>query len=262
MDDHKLDLDHALQLADVADNVTMRVYRTSDLKVTTKPDNTPVTKADLEVEKQLSEIVNEQFGDAFIGEEGTRIGEGNRIWMVDPVDGTKNFLRGMPVWGTLISLSENGETIAACVSAPALGRRWWAAKGLGAWTKDVDGTVRRLHVSGVENLSDAFVMTGTLHRWENSPIGLDRVLQLIKSAWRFRAPGDFFGHMLIAEGAGDIAIETGSKAWDVAAPALIIQEAGGTFWTDATQETEPHAPRLVIATNGKLEAAVRQALNT
>ena len=122
MGDYKLDLDHALQLADVADNITMRVYRSSDMSVKNKSDNSPVTQGDLEVEKELSQIVVEQFNENYVGEEGTRTGTGDRIWTVDPIDGTRNFVRGMPIWGTLIALAENGATSAAAVSAPALGR--------------------------------------------------------------------------------------------------------------------------------------------
>jgi histidinol-phosphatase len=260
MQDYRLDLDRALQLADVADTITIPIFRSNDLAISTKPDNTPVTKGDIEVEKQLSAIVAEQFKESYLGEEGTRMGGGNRAWTVDPIDGTKNFLRGMPIWATLIALSENGEVVAACMSAPALGRRWWAAKGLGAWTKDPDGHTRRLHVSGVTKLQNAFLLTASLSSWDKTRVGSAAVLELIKSAWRYRAVGDFFNYALIAEGAADICVESDPKAWDLAAPELILKEAGGTLWTNATEASQPGDPRIAIATNAHLEAAVRQAL--
>lgn len=257
---NSLDLQHALQLADAADAITHRYFRSADLIVTAKPDATPVTQADLEVEKRLSSIVAQDFKEAFVGEEGTRIGSGGRIWTVDPIDGTKNFLRGMPVWATLIALSENGETVAAVVSAPALGRRWWATKGHGAFTRDVDGTERQIRVSAVTKPGDAFVLTASLFSWDKTSVGSDAVLGLIKQSWRNRAVGDFFNHMLVAEGAADVCIEPDLKAWDIAAPACIVTEAGGSVWSNAPANTPPGEPRIVITSNGLLETSVREQL--
>jgi histidinol-phosphatase len=258
---YQLDLDHALQLADVADTITMPIYRSNDLQVTDKPDNTPVTKGDLEVEKQLSAIVTEQFKEGFYGEEGTHIDNSERVWTLDPIDGTKNFLRGLPIWATLISLAENGETVAAVVSAPALGRRWWAAKGLGAWTRDVDGLVRQIHVSKVPTISDAFLLGSTpLSDWDKTAASEQAVQQLFKEAWRWRLPGDMVNYMWVAEGAADACFEPHAKLWDVAAPRLIVLEAGGTFVADAKPDTPPEAERAILATNGHLEAYLRAAL--
>jgi histidinol-phosphatase len=255
------DLQHAQQLADTADMIALRYFRSTTLRVTTKPDTTPVTQGDLEVEKRLSEIVTTTFHEDYLGEEGTRAGATGRVWIVDPIDGTKNFLRGHPVWATLIALVEEGTTIASVVSAPALGQRWWAAKGEGAWTRDVVGTTRQLHVSGVTDLSDSFIQTSSLDRWKEVPTGLEPVIDLILRVWRHRAPGDFLGHMLVAEGAADACIEPNLKQWDIAAPALIITEAGGSVWSNATAETPARDPRIVISSNGLLEGQLRSALH-
>ena len=253
------DLKHAIELADAADIITKRYFRSADMHVKTKPDNTPVTQGDLEVEHKLSSIVSEKFHESYIGEEGTSSTSGKRTWVVDPIDGTKNFVRGMPVWATLIGLVEDGVTVAAVVSAPALGRRWWAAKGLGAWTKDTDGTERSIAVSGIQKLEDAFILTGSIKEWEK-PDGFDDLLKLIKSAYRHRAVGDFFNYMLVAEGAADASTEAKPKYWDIAAPELIITEAGGSLWTDANKDTTPGSPRIVVASNGLIEEEVRTAL--
>ena len=258
--DYSLDLQHALKLADIADSITHRYFRSTNLIVTAKPDTTPVTQADLEVEKRLSTIVSQDFKEAFVGEEGTRLGSGSRTWTVDPIDGTKNFMRGMPVWATLIALTEGEETVAAVVSAPALGRRWWAAKGQGAFTKDVDSTERKLQVSAVARLEDAFILTASLFSWDKTPVGSDAVLAFIKQSWRNRALGDFFNHMLVAEGSADVCIEPDLKAWDITAPALIVTEAGGSVWSKASATTPPGEPRIVITSNGLLEASVRKQL--
>jgi histidinol-phosphatase len=254
------DLQHALHLADIADHITLKYFRSSDLIVTTKPDTTPVTQADLEVEKQLSTVVTRDFKEAYVGEEGTRLGSGSRTWTVDPVDGTKNFARSVPIWATLIALTEDDHAIAAVVSAPALGRRWWAARGQGAWTKDVDGTVRQLHVSGISDLTHTYLLTGSLHSWNKVPTGLPSVIELIGQVGRNRGFGDFLGHMFVAEGAADVCIEPDLKGWDIAAPAIIVREAGGSVWTDAQVDIQPSEPRVVITSNGLLEATVRTAL--
>lgn len=257
--DYDKDLKHAIELADAADIITKRYFRFADMHVKTKPDNTPVTQGDLEVERKLSSIVSSRFQESYIGEEGTFTVSGKRTWVVDPIDGTKNFVRGMPVWATLIGLVEDGVTVASVVSAPALGRRWWAAKGMGAWTRDTDGTERQLQVSGVQKLKDAFILTGSIKEWEG-PEGFDDLLKLIKSAYRHRAIGDFFNYMLVAEGAADASTEAKPKYWDIAAPELIITEAGGSFWTDATKATPPGAQRIVVASNGLIEKEVRTTL--
>lgn len=257
---YEIELRRAQRLANIADDISRRYYRSIDLRVTTKPDRSPVTAADLEVEQSLSEIVTKEFKEGYLGEEGTSVGENSRIWVVDPIDGTLNFLRGMPIWCTLIALVENDVVIASVVTAPALGRRWWATKGGGAWTKDVDGSIRQLNVSGVDSFSNAFFLTGELYKWDDVPTGLDAMLKLLRSADRHLALGDIIDYMLVAEGAADAFADGEQKYWDMAAPSLIITEAGGSIWTSATADTPPGAPRLVVGTNGLLEAHIRQSL--
>lgn len=255
------DLQRALRLADVADEITLRYYLSAHLQVEKKPDASPVTQADKACEQALRDMAEHEFGDAYIGEEGARVTSKNgRFWMVDPIDGTKNFLRGMPVWATLIALSDKGGLQTAVVSAPALGRRWWAARGKGAFTSDTNASVRQLHVSKVSSIEDAFLGYASLFSWDRVPVGSDKVLALLKSAWRSRAVGDFLNYMLVAEGAIDACFEPDPKQWDIDAPCLIVQEAGGSVWTSATLHTPPEAPRTVIASNGVLEKPLRQRL--
>jgi len=250
------ELTQALRLADHADAITTQYFHSQTLQVSTKPDNTPVTQADLEVEQTLSAIVAEEYGDAYIGEEGARRTNGAKTWMVDPIDGTKNFLRGMPVWATLIAVLDEHGPLASVVSAPALGRRWWAASGKGSWTKDTDGTIRRLHVSKVDRLEDAFVLHASLFSWETTPVSTATIMNVLRAAWRHRGVGDFLNYMLVAEGAADVSLESGPKAWDLAAPQLILEEAGGRLWTNAPAGAPPETPRIAIGTNGPLEAPI------
>lgn len=254
------DLDKAQYLAGIADKITKKYYLSSNLQIDTKPDKSPVTQADLETEQTLSKVVHEEFGDAYIGEEAVRDGNTGRHWIVDPIDGTKNYMRGMPIWGILIGLFDGDKPLACVVSAPALGRRWWAAKGQGAWTRDVDGTVRQLHVSGIGKLEDASLLHSSIFSWDNVPTGSKAMLDLLRVAWRNRAVGDFFGYMLVAEGAADACFEPNVKEWDIAPLKLIISEAGGSLWSSAVPHTPPDAPRISIASNGKLEDALIQAL--
>jgi histidinol-phosphatase len=213
------DLDLALRLADAADAIAMARYRARDLVVETKPDQTPVTDADHAVEQAVREILAaERPGDAILGEEfGT--GEGARRWVVDPIDGTRNFARGIPVWATLIALEEDGVVRLGVVSAPALGRRWHAERGGGAWSGG-----DRLHVSAVRRVEDA-VLSFALEQ----PIPA-----LAATAWHARGYGDFWSHMLLAEGAIDGAVDAvGVSVWDLAPIQVIVEEAGGRF-SDAT----------------------------
>jgi histidinol-phosphatase len=250
---HLNDLDKAILLADSADAITTQYYLSSSLTVTDKPDDTPVTQADLAVEKELSRIVHETFHDAYVGEEGVRDTTGGRRWVVDPIDGTKNFMRGMPVWATLIGLSDAQGPLVTIVSAPALGRRWWASKGNGSWTRDPNGKIRQLHTSGVEDLHHAFLLHSSLFSWDTTTAGTDAVFRLLQQSWRHRGIGDFFGHMLVAEGAADACFEPNLKLWDLEALRLIVTEAGGSIWTNAISTTPPEASRIVITTNGRLE---------
>lgn len=258
---YKIDLERAQRLADVADSITKKFYLSSQLQVKAKADDTPVTQADTGVEKALSKIVIEEFKESYLGEEGVNEGNSDRLWIVDPIDGTKNYMRGMPIWGSLIALSENGQVVASVCSAPALGRRWWASKGGGAWTKDVDGTVRQLHVSSVDKINDSFLLTPSLLTRDESQKDLSQkvLLDLLDSVWRHRGLGEFFCYMLVAEGAADMAIDF-PRSWDIAAPMLIVEEAGGNVWMKNEILKKPKDEQIAVATNMKLEKPALAAL--
>jgi histidinol-phosphatase len=247
------DLALALQLADVADAITLERYRASDLVVETKPDLTPVTEADTAVERTLRErLAAERPGDAIVGEEygASEVPESGRRWIVDPIDGTKNFVRGIPVWGTLLALQEGDATTIGVVSAPALGRRWWAAKDAGAFVKDALATEpRRLKVSAVRALEDAQLCISGFDGWDSDG-GLERLLSLARSCWRTRGFGDFWTYMLVAEGVAEIGCEAVVSLWDLAAPQVIVEEAGGTFTDLGGVRTADGGDAL--ATNGLL----------
>lgn len=248
------DLDLARELADAADRVTTSRFLAADLVVNSKPDLTPVTDADRAVEREISDrLASARPQDAVLGEEfGQRAGTGGRRWIVDPIDGTMNFVRGVPVWATLIALEVDGEVDLGVVSAPALGRRWWAGRGLGSHS---DG--RTLRVSGVSRLDDASLSTSAATDWE--PAGrLPAFLALSRRVWRSRAYGDFWPYMLLAEGALDISCEPEASLWDLAAPAVVVTEAGGRF-TDLAGRPGPGGGSA-LATNGRLHEEVLAAL--
>jgi len=226
------DLALALELADVADSITREWFGAADLKVETKPDMTPVSEADTAVERAFRDrLAAARPGDSILGEEyGSASAPGSsRRWIVDPIDGTKNYVRGIPVWGTLIALQEDEETTVGVVSAPALHRRWWASNGGGAHVDDGEGgPAGELRVSAVGELSDAQLSVSELEDWER--LGrLDAVLELSRRCARTRGFGDFWQYMLVAEGAVDIALEPAVSVWDLAAPLVIVEEAGGRF---------------------------------
>jgi len=254
------DLDKCLQLADVADEITMRHFRAVSLHVETKPDRTPVSDADLEADRALRDIVTKEYGDAYLTEEGDQSHATGRQWIADPIDGTKNFIRHNPVWGTLLSVQDETGTLAAVVSAPALGRRWWAARGRGAWTRDINGGVRQIHVSKVEKLKDAYLTVCSLLPWEKTPAGLEGIIQLMHDTWRERGFGDFLGHVFVAEGAVDCCIEPNTHEWDMAAHAFIIEEAGGKVYTSTTPDMPASTERYVITSNGLIHAELLKAL--
>ncbi|HVF05717.1 MAG TPA: histidinol-phosphatase [Frankiaceae bacterium] len=240
------DLALALELADLADAITMPRFLASDLVVSTKPDLTPVSEADTAVERALRErVAAARPGDAVVGEEYGTTGTGPRRWIVDPIDGTKNYVRGVPVWATLIALQEDGVTTVGVVSAPALGRRWWAARGQGAFA---DG--RRLAVSDVSDLADAHLSYSSLGGWEEAGRDLPG---LARRCWRTRAFGDFWSYMLVAEGAVDVAAEPEVSLWDLAALQVVVEEAGGRF-TDLSGVARPDGGSA-LATNGLLHDA-------
>ena len=227
MPDYAADLDLALRLADYADAVTMRRFGAVDLVVDAKPDLTPVSDADTATEQMIRELLaHERASDAVSGEEFGSDGSAARRWVIDPIDGTKNFVRTLPVWATLIALLDGDEAVVGVVAAPALGRRWWAARGAGAWASVNDAPPRRLAVSRVASLEDASLSYSSLSGWSSLR---EAFLALTDRVWRTRAYGDFWSYMLVAEGAVDVAAEPELSLWDIAALAPIVTEAGGQF---------------------------------
>ncbi|CAN5152927.1 histidinol-phosphatase [soil metagenome] len=223
------DLALAHELADAADAITLDRFGAMDLVVESKPDLTPVSDADRAVEQAIrSHLAGSRPGDAVLGEEDGETGTGPRRWVVDPVDGTKNFVRGVPVWASLVALQVDDQVVAGVVSAPALGRRWWAARGLGAFAGGSLAQARRLQVSAVASLTDAALAYSSLSGWEEQG-RLPGLLQLCREVWRTRAYGDFWSHVLVAEGAVDASFEPEVSLWDLAPLQVVVEEAGGRF---------------------------------
>lgn len=248
------DLSLALALAADADHISIDRFRAVDLEVTTKPDRTPVTDADQAVERSIRQgIEAARPNDSILGEEYGTQGDSNRQWIIDPIDGTANFLRGVPIWGTLIALAIDGMPVVGVVSAPALGKRWWAAAGHGAWGQARDEEPRRLRVSAVAELADASLSYNSLAGWDDAG-RLDSVVALSRSVWRSRAIGDMWSYMLLAEGALDIVGEFDLKPYDMAALIPIVEEAGGRF-TSIDGEPGPWSGSA-LATNGVLHDTV------
>jgi len=248
------DLRFAHVLADAADDITARRFRALDLRVETKPDLTPVTDADRATEDSLRNVLRRaRPRDAVLGEESGQTGFGPRRWVIDPIDATKNYVRGVPVWATLIGLMDGDKVVVGVVSAPALGRRWWAAAGGGSWTGRSLTKASRCRVSGVTKLSDASFSYSGLGGWaEKGRLG--GFLSLTRSVWRTRAFGDFWSHVLVAEGAVDISAEPEVSLWDLAALQVIVEEAGGRF-TDLSGVATPEGGS-VVCTNGHLHDEV------
>jgi histidinol-phosphatase len=248
------DLRLALRLADLADEITMDRFGAIDLAVETKPDMTPVSEADTLVERTLREHLEAALpADAILGEElGADDPPANgRRWIIDPIDGTQGYVRGLPVWATLVALEAHGEPVVGVASAPALGRRWWAARGEGAHLREGGprGRARALSVSGVSDLADAQLCYGGLEDWRDQ--GREQNLRaLAEKVWRTRGFGDFWQYMLVAEGAAEIASDPSVSIWDLAVPLVIVTEAGGRF-TDY-RGTVTAAGRSGLATNGLL----------
>jgi histidinol-phosphatase len=254
------DLSVALNLADQADTVTLARFGAIDLVVDTKPDLTPVSDADRAVETTLREtLAGVRPDDSVLGEEfGGSTSFSGRQWIIDPIDGTKNFVRGVPVWASLIALLDDGVPQVGVVSAPALQRRWWAAGGAGAFATFGDAPARRISVSSVAELDSASLSFSSLSGW--AQLGLrDRFLDLTDTVWRVRAFGDFLSYCLVAEGAVDIAAEPEVSVWDLAPLDILVREAGGTFSSlDGT--AGPHGGSAV-ATNGALHDPVLARLS-
>jgi histidinol-phosphatase len=249
------DLALAQELADRADAITLPRFGAVDLAVSTKPDLTPVTEADTSAERALRELLSElRPQDAVVGEEyGSERDGAHRRWIVDPIDGTKNYVRGIPVWATLVALEDGGDCTVGVVSAPALGRRWWATRGEGAFGSDaLSGQTRQLAVSGVTELADAQLSFGGFEDWA-SGARRQALIELVEACWRTRSFGDFWAYMLLAEGALEIAIDPEASLWDLAAPQIVVEEAGGTFSDLSGTRTADGGD--AIATNGRLHDA-------
>ena len=252
------DLALAQQLADAADQISLARFRALDLKVETKPDRSPVTDADRAVEQALKAILaTERPADAIIGEEFGTSGSATRKWIIDPIDGTANYMRGVPVWATLIALSVAGKPVLSVVSAPALGRRWWAAPQIGAFTRDVDGHIRAIEVSGIGELANASLSYNNLQLWDSFGY-LEQLMALSRQVWRTRAYGDFLSYMYLAEGSLDVVAEHDLKIYDIAALVPIVEQAGGHFGAIDGPLTEESSS--VLATNGKLHEVVQKLL--
>jgi len=249
------DLRLALELADLADEITLARFGAADLRVDTKPDNSPVTDADCAVEDMVRDrLASARPSHAVLGEESGSSGNADWRWIVDPIDGTKNFARGVPVWATLLSLQHAGEETCAVVSAPALGRRWWAQRGEGARCND-----RPLHVSSVARLEDATlsftdVRDFAAYGWE---AGFARLAAAVRITRGF---GDFWSHMLVAEGAVDCGIEPVVNEWDISAARLIVREAGGAF-TDFAGVDQCRGGN-VVTSNGLIHGEVLACLGS
>ena len=270
------DLALAHALADLADAISLDRYQAQDLVVINKPDNTPVTDADRAVETAIREaLATHRHTDGLVGEEfGSDKGTSGRYWVIDPIDGTKNFMRGVPTWATLIALvqvdaSGVEEVVVGTASTPALARRWSAAKGQGAFVRftagniddvseefDASSSEKKISVSKVGALSDASISYSDFVGWGDR---LEPFQKMLAHAWRTRGIGDFWSHMLVAEGAVDIAIEPKLAVWDMAALDIIVREAGGTF-TNTAGQNGPFGGSGV-STHGLLHNAVINGLN-
>jgi histidinol-phosphatase len=254
---YSAELAFALTLADRADAISLSRYQALDLEITTKPDNSPVTDADKAVERAIIDAIATQYPtDGVVGEEFGTSGSKDRYWVIDPIDGTKNFMRGVPTWATLIALVENEEVVASVVSSPALYRRWYASVGGGAFVSEGSSAPRKLTVSKVSHLGDASITYSDFQGWGARRQAFEKLLD---GAWRTRGLGDFWSHMLVAEGAVDVAIEPSLALWDMAALDLIVREAGGRF-TSLDGVDGPFGPNA-ISSNGALHSAIVAALN-
>jgi len=252
------DLALALRLADAADAISAARFRSSSLDISTKPDRTPVTDADLAVERAIRELLSqERPDDGILGEEFGTEGTTERQWIVDPIDGTAGFLRGVPNWATLIALTVGGKPVVGVASAPAFGKRWWAAAGQGAWLSENGAAPRRLSVSGVRKLEDASLSFQSIRQWDEAGY-LDRLIELSRTVWRDRAYGDMWSYGMLAEGLIDVVAEFGVKEYDIAPFVVIVEEAGGRH--TSVDGTESIAERSSLATNGVLHDQVLRAL--
>jgi histidinol-phosphatase len=249
----------AMEACDEADSIAMTHFR-RDLQIETKPDQTYVTQADTAIETMIRGRLAEAFPDhGVVGEEfGVESSDAAIRWYVDPIDGTHNFVRGVPVFGSLLAVERDGELQAAVLSAPALRERWWAWRAGGAWARSAEAPPRRIHVSEVVELADAQIFhSGHDLRSSGLAPGIDGILQ---DAWRDRGFGDFWSYALLAEGSGEAMLEVGLKPWDAAAPLLLVEEAGGLA-TDFDGRRTVDAGTF-MASNGHLHELIRQRVTS
>jgi len=246
------DLRLALELADAADAITLQHFQSATLAVRTKIDRTPVSEADEAVERMMRERLGaERPDDGIVGEEFGISGSGARRWVLDPIDATANYVRGIPVYGTLIALVENDRPIVGVISAPALSRRWWASRGDGAFCNG-----RAMHVSRIGDVEGAHIAYASVKDWDKYG-RTEAFLALMRRCTRARGFGDFWMHMLVAEGAIEIAVEPEVAPWDVAAVQIIVEEAGGRF-TDLGGNARFDGGNA-LSTNGLLHDAVLES---
>ncbi len=253
------DLALALRLADAADAVAMERFDAADLRIDTKPDRTHVTEADLATERAIRQILDaERPGDSILGEEYGTSGDTARRWVIDPIDGTHNYMRGIPVWATLIALTVDGVPQVGVVSQPAIGRRWWAAVGHGAWTTTATGDTRRIHVSRIDEVAASSISFQSIEQWDDVDL-VPTLEKLSRAVWRDRAYGDALPYMWLAEGRLELVAEFGVKEYDIAAIAPIVREAGGRFTAfDGSDRLDAESS---LATNGILHDAFLRLLH-
>ncbi len=257
--DLRADLELALRLADAADAASMDRFDAPDLQVSTKADASHVTEADLATERAIRDLLAvERPDDGVFGEEFGITGDSRRRWVIDPIDGTANYLKGIPMWTTLIALEVDGIPRVGVVSHPAIGRRWWGATGLGAWTAGPDGELRSLSVSGVDAVSEASVSFQSIGQWRDAG-RLDALERVTAAVWRDRAYGDTWPYMLLAEGRLEFVAEFGVKEYDIAALVPIVLEAGGRF-TDIDGD-DTLTTQSSLATNGRLHGDFLELLS-
>lgn len=244
------DLGLALRLADAADEISMSRFRANDLHIETKPDRSHVTDADRAVETAIRELLAaERPGDAILGEEFGVEGTSSRRWIIDPIDGTHNYERGLPLWGTLIALADGDDVVVGVASMPTIDRRWWASRGSGSWTSELAGGIRRLHVSGIADLAHASISFQSIAQWDRAGY-IDRLLDLTRVVWRDRGYGDLWPYTFVAEGMLEMVGEFDVKPYDLSPLAIIVEEAGGRFTSVDGKPGPWHGSSL--ATNGLL----------
>ncbi|MGO1393146.1 histidinol-phosphatase [Agrococcus casei] len=253
---HDDDLALALELADTADSISMRYFQEQDLRHEKKPDGTFVTEGDQEVERAIRALISQRRpDDSILGEEFGTEGDSRRQWIIDPIDGTAHFMRGAPVWATLIALAIDGRPVVGVCSSPAFGKRWWAAEGGGAWTNP--DSPERLEVSRVASLEDSAISYNSVQGWDL--VGrLDALIDLQRHVWRARSYGDAWSYMLLAEGSVDAVAEFDLKPYDMAALVPIVTEAGGTFTSAEGRPGPWHGS--AVATNSLLHDELLQRI--